>query len=151
MNRRNVLGWLACAPLVLPLSARSAWADGSGKVRVKVRIVHATNAHTQIDQRLSKMARYLQNLRYSGFELLASESTDLTKNGKRTFSIAGGRKMTVNLLSKDAKRAKLRVQIHGKRGKLLDTTVSVRRNGFFVVAGPRYKDGILVLPISAKY
>jgi hypothetical protein len=145
-----VLDLLAVAPMALALMPRMAVAEG-GKVRVKVRVVHATNAHSRVDERLTKIARHLRNLRYSGFELIETETADLAKGAKRSFTIAGGRKMTVNLISKDSKRAKLRVQIHGKRGKLLDTTVSVRRNGFFIVAGPRYKDGILVLPISARY
>jgi hypothetical protein len=150
-TRRDVLGWLCLTPFTLPILSRSAQAAGGGKVHIDVRVVHATNAHTRIDQRLEKIARHLRNLRYTGFDFLKSEDADLIKNGKRSFSIAGERKMTVNLLSKDTKRARLRVQIHGKRGKLLDTTVSIRRNGFFVVAGPKYKDGILVLPISVKY
>ena len=36
-------------------------------------------------------------------------------------------------------------------GKLLDTTLSVNRNGTFIVAGPKHKDGVLVLPLTAKY
>jgi len=151
VNRRAVLERLAIAPLVVALWPQSLRAESARKVKVKVRVVHATNAHRRIDERLAKIARHLRNLRYSGFDLLATESAELSPSGKRSFTVAGGRKMTVTVLSRDDKRARMRVQIHGKRGKLLDTTVSIRRNGFFVVAGPRYKDGILVLPIFAKY
>ena len=46
----------------------------------------------------------------------------------------------------------MRVEITDKKGsKLLDTTVTVNRNGTFIVAGPRYRDGILVLPLTARY
>lgn len=60
--------------------------------------------------------------------------------------------MEVTVLGKDDRRVKMRVEVTGgKGGKLLDTTLSVNRNGTFIVAGPKYKDGVLVLPLTAKY
>ena len=61
--------------------------------------------------------------------------------------------ITITLLSHDEKRARLKIRILGTNGKLLlDTTASVKRNGTFIVAGPKYKkEGILFLPITAKY
>ena len=39
----------------------------------------------------------------------------------------------------------------GKKGKLIDTTVKINRDGTFIVAGPAFKDGILILPLKASY
>jgi hypothetical protein len=72
-------------------------------------------------------------------------------NEDHSFAIEGGRRLKVTLLSKDDARAKVRVEISGDDGKLLDTTVSINRGGTFIVAGPKYKDGILMLPIRADY
>ena len=48
-------------------------------------------------------------------------------------------------------RARVRVEMSGNDGKLLDTTVSINRGGTFIVAGPKVKDGILMLPVRADY
>jgi hypothetical protein len=83
---------------------------------------------------------------------LETRSVQLGPDGSETFTIQGGREVTITLLSRDDNRVRMRVQIlAGKGGKLLDTTLSVNRNGTFIVAGPKYNQGILVLPLTASY
>ena len=123
----------------------------SDKVQVQVMVVYATSAHDRVDSKLANLARYLNNLRYSGYELLQTQSLSVAKDGSETFNVEGGRKVPVTLLDRDDAKARMRVQISGSNGKLLDTTLSVNRNGTFIVAGPKHKDGILVLPLTARY
>ena len=59
--------------------------------------------------------------------------------------------MTIELLSKEDSKARMRVVMARGAEKLLDTTLSVNRNGTFIVAGPKYQGGILVLPLTARY
>ena len=150
MNRTMSLTlglWLMLAGL-----AGSTDALAGSKVNVKVQVVHATKSHKKVDSRLGRVSKHLKRLGYTGFQLLESEQAELTAKGKKkSFAIAGGRRLSVAVLSKDSERVRLRVQVQGKKGKLVDTTVSIKRNGFFVVAGPKHKGGILVLPISARY
>jgi hypothetical protein len=123
-----------------------------GRVDLRVHVIHATDAHTRVDPQLEKLQRYLRHLRYTGYDLLETKKVPLTARGAQSFAIAGDRKVTVELLSKDAKKARMRVKIIGRKGqKLLDTTLAVPRNGTFIVAGPKYKGGILVLPLTARY
>jgi hypothetical protein len=126
-------------------------AEAADKVGVKVHVVHATKAHSKVDPKVKKLAKHYRRLGYTGFRLLDSEQVQLAPKSKKTVSIIGGREMTITVLSRGPKRARLRVQVQGKRGKLVDTTVSIRRNGMMIVAGPRHKNGILVLPIWARY
>jgi hypothetical protein len=121
------------------------------KVTVKVWTVHATNEHREVDQRLERVAKYLKNLNYSGFKLLSKDAAQLAPKGKEKFQVAGGKTVKVTVLERDEKRARVRVEVHGNKGKLVDTTVNIRRNGLFMVAGPKHKGGILVLPIFARY
>jgi len=123
----------------------------TGKVNVQIMVVAATSSATGVDPRLGNLTRYLSNLKYSGYELLDSQQATLSENGDQSFQIEGGRKVTVTLLSRDDAKARMRVQITQGSGRLLDTTLSVSRNGTFIVAGPKYKDGILVLPLTARY
>lgn len=126
-------------------------APRSGKVEVQLMVVHATDSHSKVDARLSRLKRYLSHLRFTGYELLDTHRAQLSTRGSETFAIAGGRKVTIELLSKDDRRARMRIQVTAKGGKLLDTTLSVNRNGTFIVAGPKYEDGILVMPLTARY
>ena len=84
-------------------------------------------------------------------ETYRDQSADLAPGGDKDFSIEGGRTLRVSLVSKDEAHARVRVEIDGKRGKLIDTTVKINRDGTFIVAGPQYKDGILILPLRASY
>ncbi len=125
----------------------------AGKLKVEVRVVYATTDHSRVDARLGELTRYLSNLKYTGYELIETESAQLAVDGSTSFALAGGRKVKVSVLSKDERRSKLRVQILESKGgsKLLDTTLTINRNGTFIVAGPKYKHGILVLPLTITY
>ena len=124
----------------------------AAKVTLTMPVVYATESHKRIDPKLESVARYLKHLRYTGFELLDTQRVQLSARGKESFNIAGGRKVIVELLSRDARRAQVRVQVRGSKDrKLMDTTLWVNRNGTFIVAGPRHKEGILVLPLTARY
>lgn len=135
-----------------PAMAQSRQSQSASKVTLTMPVVYATEAHSRVDPKLKSVAQSLRNLRYTGFELLDTHKVSLAPGGKQTLNVPGNRKLTVRLLSKDAKRTQLRVQLEGAKGKkLLDTTVKVNRNGTFIVALARYKDGILVLPLTARY
>lgn len=124
----------------------------AGKVTLELPVVYATSSHSRVDPKLNDIARYLKNLRYTGYELVGTQKAQLAPKGGQTFTIAGNRKVKVQLLQKEAKRVRVRVRIIGGKGaNLLDTTLWVNRNGTFIVAGPKYKDGILVLPLTARY
>lgn len=140
------------APPATPASPAAPSSEVSaGKVNVVVSVVFATNAHNRVDPRLNDLTRHLSHLRYTGYELLNTQSLSLSQDKAQSFTLEGGRKLTVTLLGRDDNKARLRVEIAGGSGKLLDTTLSVNRNGTFIVAGPKHKDGILVLPLSARY
>ena len=127
-------------------------APRANKVTVGMMVVHATDRHSTVDEGLDSLTRYLSHMRFTGYELLETRSVQLGQDGSETFTIQGGREVTITLLSRDEKRVRMRVQIlAGKGGKLLDTTLSVNRNGTFIVAGPKYDQGILVLPLTASY
>jgi hypothetical protein len=133
-------------------SGPSARGVQAGKVQLDVLVVHATNTHKQIDPKVNKYHRYLKHLAYTGYSPLKSHTLNLAPNKETRFELEGGRKVVVELLHRDERRARIRVQIiAAKGGKLLDTTMSVSRNASVIVAGPKYKEGILVLPLTARY
>ncbi len=154
--------WLLAALLVLVmgLPAGDAWAQGRqparaaapGKVNLQMLVVAASDSHSGIDPQLQHLQRHLSFLRYSGYSLLDTYQAELSPGGTSTFQLVGNRKVTVTLKSRDAQRAQFRIQFFGRQdNKLLDTTLSVNRNGTVIVAGPKHEDGILILPLQARY
>ena len=123
----------------------------SSKAKITVTVVHATDSETGVDPRLDALASQFRYFKYKGYRVLSTQSADLSAGGDHTFTIEGERKMTVTLVEKNDTSARVRVEIDGKKGKLIDTTVKINRDGTFIVAGPAYKDGILVLPLKASY
>ena len=133
------------------LYAQNGAQSQADAVQISLWTVHATNKTQGVDKGLKRIAKHLHNLNYTGFALLGKKKAELPVQGKRRFHIVGEKTVEVTVLERGEKRARVRVQVHSPKGKLLDTTVSIRRNGFFMVAGPKYKKGVLVLPIFARY
>ncbi len=161
-SRPRLHTWLLVALLVLVmgLPASDAVAQGrsssrapeSGKVSLQMLVVAASDSHSGVDPQLQHLQRHLSFLRYSGYSLLDTYNAELAPGGSSTFQLVGDRKVTVALKARDAQRAQFRIQFFGRQdNKLLDTTLSVNRNGTVIVAGPKHGDGILILPLQARY
>ena len=133
-----------------PKGAKSKKPQGK-RVNVQILVVHATAGTPHMDPALRRWSRQMSHLRYDNFKVLERYAADLVPDRPKSFTVSGGRVVTVTLLKRDPQRARLRIQMFRKNQKLVDTTVAVTRNGTFIVAGPRHGEGILVLPITASY
>lgn len=157
MMRALFMCFILALGLVAPHVAFAGGKDASesrpasGRARITVNVVHGTDSESGVDPRLASLASQFKYLKYKGYRLLSTQTADLAAGGDKDFSIEGGRTLRVTLVSKDQAHARVRVEIDGKRGKLIDTTVKINRDGTFIVAGPQYKDGILILPLRASY
>ena len=122
-------------------------------VDIGLLVVHASSSGSTIDPKLRSLASHFENYKYTSYKLI-KEHKDVMKDRKEKSYLVPGNKttITITLLSHDAKRARVKIRILGANSKLLlDTTASVKRNGTFIVAGSKYKDGVLFLPITVKY
>ena len=123
----------------------------TGKVNIEVMVVHASNAHNRVDPALQPVMQHLRFTNFKGFKMLSKEESGIGPSQDHTYSVAGGRRLKVRLLERDAKRAKIRIEMFNAKNKILDTTVSIHRNKSFMVAGPKHEGGVLVLPLTARY
>ena len=123
----------------------------SGKVDIEVMVVHASNAHNRVDPSLQPVMQHLRFTNFKGFKMLSKEAKGINPSQDHTYSVAGGRRLKIKLLERDAKRAKIRIEMFNAKNKILDTTVSIHRNKSFMVAGPKHEGGVLVLPLTARY
>lgn len=141
----------APAPAAPAASPGSPKAAPVGRVDIHISVVHATDSESGIDPRLSALSSSFRYFKYKGYRLLSTQAADVSVGEDHSFPIEGNRRLKVTLISRDDTRARVRVEMTSDDGKLLDTTVSINRGGTFIVAGPRFKDGILMLPVRADY
>ena len=121
-------------------------------VEVELKVIHATNAHKNVDERISHLMTHFKNYRYTGYKLLKDETAKIPDNEKKHWPLTGVKSVSVRVLQHDARKARLQVVVKGaKHRKLLDSTMVINRSGTFIVAGPRYKNGILFLPLSVTW
>jgi hypothetical protein len=120
------------------------------RVSVEVMMVHATDGGA-VHPDLQPLMQQLRFTRYTGFDLLNRFPAQMAVGSSESFTLVGGRKLKIDLISKGDKNAKLRVRLFSEREKVLDTTISVHRNRSFIIGGPKYKGGALVLPLTVKY
>ncbi|MCB9793519.1 MAG: hypothetical protein H6741_12420 [Alphaproteobacteria bacterium] len=121
------------------------------RVNIQLMVVHAKEGEAYVDPRLKNIERHLEILRYNNFTVLQTNKSAVGVGKSTSFQVEGGRKVTVDLLSVDEQRARVRVQMFKQGNKLVDTTVAINRGSTMMVAGPRHADGILILPITADY
>lgn len=124
--------------------------EASGKVRVEVMVVHATHSG-QVDPRLRNLQRQLDHTRYTGFEVLSTSTDALSPGQTAVVTVAGGRKVKVRLIERNSQQARVRIELYKGNEKKLDTTVSIPRNRTFLVAGPKFEEGVLIFPITVTY
>ena len=145
-----ILALFVGAPTVSSAQESAKSSKMASRVSVEVMMVHA-NSTNQVTEELKPLMKQLTFTRYTGFELLQKLPAQLAVGGSASFSLFNERRLKLELLSKDDKRAKLRVRLFNGKEKVLDTTVSVNRNRSFIIGGPRYKGGAIVLPLTVRY
>lgn len=121
------------------------------KVQVDLMVVYANNESNKVDPSLEPVMQQLRFTPFKSFTLLQNQTSSLEVGEEANFSIAGGRRIKIELLSRDEKQAKIRLRMFTGGEKKLDTTVSIWRNRSFMVAGPHHQEGRLVLPITVRY
>jgi hypothetical protein len=120
-------------------------------VSVEMMVVHATNKHNRVDPRLRSVMQNLGFMKFTGFDLLSTEKRSLRRGDEVTMPLVKGREVRIRLISRDAKKSTLRVRVFQRGSQQMDTTITVHRNRSFIIAGPKFQGGVLILPLAVKY
>lgn len=140
------------APEAIPQRLRKA--PYRGKVQVKMMVIHATNSSTGFDPAIKNLQSQLGFLNYKGFRLLFKNEMSLETESTRSLGLFDGKVIEVTLNSATQEKVEMRVRMYNPASPgavSLNTTVSVSRRGTFFIGGPKYQDGVLLLPITAWY
>jgi len=150
---------LAVATLMEAFSS-GAWAQaehailssqvGSGAVEVRIGAVLASNSGNECDHRLASLHRQFNRLfAYTSYQLVKEERQRVAWGGKAGFEIPGGRYVVVTPRELKNDRISMKVVVIEGARPIVDTVLSLRNRGTFLVGGPRQSDGTLILAIGA--
>ncbi len=97
-------------------------------------------------QILSLVQEFQRDFAYTSFELLQKETGQVNQQQPFRTAIPGGGDLNVALVGADQRRVEIQVTTSGVK-----TRVRVHRGGSpFVVGGPAYRDGVLIIAIFAR-
>jgi hypothetical protein len=134
------------AQVVEPAASPSA-----GGVEVRVGAVLASNASKEFDTRLAALHRQFNALfPYSSYRLVKEERQQVRWGERVGFDIPGGRYVVVIPKEYKNDRVAMKVMVLEGARPIIDTAVSLRNRGTFLVAGPREQEGVLILSIGAE-
>jgi hypothetical protein len=120
-------------------------------VLVKIETILASNQSGEFDSRLKALEKQLRVLKYRSYRLLKEETQNVPAKGSASFEIPGGRSLIVAPQDFTNQRIALKVRWQEAEKPLVDTTITLRNKGNFILGGgPPHDGGVLVLSISAN-
>jgi len=122
-------------------------------LQVEMKVIHATTQHKNVDPKVQSLLKYFDDYKYTGYKLLDNQSRKFFDMKGETFYLPSDIKVDIKILSHNDKNAKVSIKIINSKTdhKYISSIMTVPRNGNFMVAGPKYDNGILILPLSIKY
>jgi hypothetical protein len=118
-------------------------------VQVKIGAILASNQSSEFDARLAPLEKQLKVMKYRSYKLLKEETQNVQGQTTATFSIPGGRSLTVTPQGSKNNQHALKVHLQQGDKPLLDTTVRLNNGSNFLLGGPPHEGGVLVLSIWA--
>lgn len=133
-----------------PVPARSQ--DWQGQCEITIREIMADNSETGVAAELEDLSKDLKKLAYSAYRLEHTYSQTVSKGETRKFELMGENHVAVTLDDYEEGKIRLKVKIStGESGKrAFESTMRIAEGGTFLIAGPSYMEGVLILAFTAK-
>lgn len=142
-----VASCLACAATA-QADPPPAHADG---VEVRIDTVLASNSGTVFDSALKPLKQPFRGLfPYSSYRLLQGERRLVGWKREEQFLLPGQRYLVVMPRGIQGDRVSLSVMLIQGTRPLVNTVLSLKNDGTFLVGGPSYGDGVLIIAIGAR-
>ena len=157
---RQVIGRRVPASLLilsayLSLFGAFAWgedAPGPADEEIEVRIdtVLASNTGKGFDPALAALRQpFVGLLPYSSYRLVQGEQRRVAWRREAEFLLPGNRYLVVIPRGYKDGRVLLNFMLISGTRPLVNTTLALKNHGVFLVAGPRYEEGTLIIAIGA--
>lgn len=120
-------------------------------VEIRIGAVLASSSGQNFDHRLASLRRQFDSLLpYSSYRLIQEERRRVAWQREAEFRLPGRRYLLV--IPREYKNGRVALNLMLVQGTrtLLNTAVSLRNNGTFLVGGPSHEDGVLIIAIGAS-
>ena len=125
-------------------------ATAGEEVEVRIDTVLASNSGKGFDPDLASLRQpFGRMLPYSSYRLVQGEQRRVNWRREAEFLLPGGRYLVVIPRGYKDDRVLLSVMLLAGTRPLVNTTLALKNHGVFLVAGPRYEEGTLVIAIGA--
>ncbi|MEO8602163.1 MAG: hypothetical protein ABI629_06275 [bacterium] len=120
-------------------------------VEVRIDTVLASNSGKTFDPALARLKRPFRGLfPYSSYRLIQGERRVMQWRHEEQFLLPGGRYLVVVPRGVQGDRVSLGVMLIQGSRPLVNTVLTLKNRGVFLVGGPRYGDGVLIIAIGAR-
>ncbi len=139
----------------LALLGTVSWAEemraaADDEVEVRIDTVLASNTGKLFDSALASLRQPFVGLfPYSSYRLLQGEQRRVAWRREAEFLLPGGRSLVVLPRGFKEGRVLLNVMLIAGTRPLVNTALALKNHGVFLVAGPHYEEGILIIVIGA--
>jgi hypothetical protein len=135
---------------VLVLFATVAAAQIShGPVEVKIDSVLAADTNQGCDKQLSTLrGRLMRLFHYSTYRLVRHEEGHTGFGQTVTFSLPGGRILHIQPMGMDGGMIRMEIMLFQGEQPMMTTDLKIMNGGVFMVGGPRYDEGTLIISIK---
>jgi len=118
------------------------------EITITVRQIAADNSGGGIDSGLGDVRKDLQRINYDTFRLKKTGKIKCATGKEKKLELLGGNRLAVRPLSLDGEMIRFELKLSGK--KTMDTVFRLREGGTFIIVGPSFEKGVLILAFTAS-
>jgi hypothetical protein len=117
---------------------------------VRIDTVLASNSGKTFDPALASLRQpFGRMFTYTSYRLVQGEQRRVHWRRETEFLLPGGRYLVIVPRGYKDDRVLLNVMLLAGTRPLINTTLSLKNHGVFLLAGPRYEEGTLIIAIGA--
>jgi hypothetical protein len=145
VRRRSTIAVLLLLITVAAVAAQKS----KGQVDVKIDSVLAADTNQGCDNRLGWLKHRLKRLfNYSTYQLVRHDETHTGFGQTATFALPGGRILHIEPLGMDGGMIRMEMMLFQGEEAMMTTDLKIMNHGIFMVGGPRYERGTLIIAIE---
>ncbi len=142
---------LAALLAVLLAHARLA-AQQKIDMEVVVRQIVADNSGQGLDPRLEDIGKDLEKLTYTTYRLEQTHNQRLTGSAQSKIMLLGDNVLLLSSEGEEGGKLRLKVRLSpgNRKARSFESTLRIPDGGTFIIGGPAYGDGVLILAFTAR-
>ena len=120
---------------------------------LKVRQIAADNSGSGVDKNLDDIKHDLKKINFNSFSLKKTDNVDLGENETVKLEVLGNNTLEFVCGRRCRRKLKLNVRIgpNNSKSKAMNTTLRIPDGATFLIGGPAYGEGSLILAFTASF